>query len=374
MRYFSGFTGFLILYIVSNTAHYVTLPFVGKILIDDVYSGGSKEDGNYPLLSRAMELGLYHPRCKDSHSTYFEGISTPPDDHFTEKDIEEIKDGYTDEQKQNVAQHNYRKYSRMAEHSLDKENQQKYNAKAEYWMGEYNRLYNRTNKTDQQSRWDKGQYERYKKVLWDMAPESIEKFLEIKYNDSVGYGKLKHAYRIANQYENNSGIMPPSKIVELHDFAVDCKAKFTGNARKNANIGAMILDGKTYIANSRANKITDSAYYNYKGDKTQIILKPEKIEFKAMVVGTHLRDVDSEYKFFEFATNVVKDGKPHMIEILSEKAMCKSCQSVMKEFKKKYPNVSVTVVSHKLEKAEKHHNSNPIFEYDTKRKFENENN
>lgn len=71
------------------------LPFVGKRLIDDVYSGGSKEDGNYPLLSRAMELGLYHPRCKDSHSTYFEGISTPPDDHFTEKDIEEIKDEYT---------------------------------------------------------------------------------------------------------------------------------------------------------------------------------------------------------------------------------------------------------------------------------------
>lgn len=124
------------------------LPFVGKILIDDVYSGGSKEDGNYPLLSRAMELGLYHPRCKDSHSTYFEGISTPPDDHFTEKDIEEIKDGYTDEQKRNVAQHNYQKYSRMAQHSLDKENQQKYAARAEYWKKEYARYYRWSNTTE----------------------------------------------------------------------------------------------------------------------------------------------------------------------------------------------------------------------------------
>lgn len=78
-------------------------------------------------------MGLYHPRCKDSHSTYFEGISTPPDDRFTEKDIEEIKDEYTLEQKRNVAQHNYQKYSRMAQHSLDKENQQKYTARAEYW-------------------------------------------------------------------------------------------------------------------------------------------------------------------------------------------------------------------------------------------------
>ena len=128
------------------------LPFVGKILIDDVYSGGSREDGNYPLLSRAMELGLYHPRCKDSHSTYFEGISTPPDDHFTEKDIEEIKDGYPDEQKRNVAQHNYQKYSRMAQHSLDKENQQKYDARAEYWKGEYSRLYNKAG-IDIQLKW-----------------------------------------------------------------------------------------------------------------------------------------------------------------------------------------------------------------------------
>lgn len=36
------------------------VPFVGKVLIDDVYSGGSKRDGPYPLLSRAMALGLYH--------------------------------------------------------------------------------------------------------------------------------------------------------------------------------------------------------------------------------------------------------------------------------------------------------------------------
>lgn len=36
------------------------MPFVGKILIDDVYSSGSKKDGPYPLLSEAMAAGLYH--------------------------------------------------------------------------------------------------------------------------------------------------------------------------------------------------------------------------------------------------------------------------------------------------------------------------
>ena len=59
------------------------LPFVGKVLIDDVWSGGKKSDGSYPLMSKAIAAGLYHPRCKDSHTTYFPGISTA-DDSWTE--------------------------------------------------------------------------------------------------------------------------------------------------------------------------------------------------------------------------------------------------------------------------------------------------
>lgn len=66
-------------------------PFVGKVLIDDVWSGGRKdgvdpETGKrYPLMSKAIEAGLYHPRCKDSHTTYFPGISTA-DDTWTKKE------------------------------------------------------------------------------------------------------------------------------------------------------------------------------------------------------------------------------------------------------------------------------------------------
>lgn len=37
------------------------LPFVGKVLIDDVWSGGDASDGNYPLMSSAITAGLYHP-------------------------------------------------------------------------------------------------------------------------------------------------------------------------------------------------------------------------------------------------------------------------------------------------------------------------
>ncbi len=41
------------------------------MLIDDVYSGGSQEDGDYMLLSQAMEQGLYHPRCRHGLGTYY---------------------------------------------------------------------------------------------------------------------------------------------------------------------------------------------------------------------------------------------------------------------------------------------------------------
>ncbi|MFR4543303.1 MAG: phage minor capsid protein, partial [Enterocloster sp.] len=68
------------------------LPFVGKVLIDDVWSGGP-EDGidpetgkKYPLMSYAISKGLYHPRCKDSHTTYFPGISTA-DDTWTKEEL-----------------------------------------------------------------------------------------------------------------------------------------------------------------------------------------------------------------------------------------------------------------------------------------------
>ena len=35
--------------------------FVGMVFIDDVYAGGKKTDGDYPLLSDAIKAGLFHP-------------------------------------------------------------------------------------------------------------------------------------------------------------------------------------------------------------------------------------------------------------------------------------------------------------------------
>lgn len=109
------------------------LPFVGKILIDDVWSGGSSKDGDYPLMSSAIAAGLYHPRCKDSHTTYFEGTSTPPDGKHSKEEINKIIENYNNEQKQQYASRQVEKFNRLSKFSLDSENKKQYQRRAEKW-------------------------------------------------------------------------------------------------------------------------------------------------------------------------------------------------------------------------------------------------
>lgn len=219
---------------------------------------------------------------------------------------------------------------------------------------------------------DKGQFDRYKDVLGKYAHESLEEFQKIKYNNTSKWNSLKHSYRVVNSYEDNSGSMDKMKIVELDDFAFNTKTKgFTGKAKNKANIAVMELDGEIKIANSQMDKETDPAFVNFKYDevnklfenksigkitKDNLVLQKENTQFETIKVGSHTREIDSEAKLFEYAADIAKDGKEHTINMLSEKCMCDSCLGVMKQFKDKYPNVTVNVVSNKKERAEKNHN------------------
>lgn len=112
------------------------LPFVGKVLIDDVWSGGKKSDGPYPLMSKAIAAGLYHPRCKDSHTTYFPGISTA-DDSWTEKELEDIGQANKQDAERQYAERQAEKFGRLAEYSLDEDNKKQYKLKKREWDRKY---------------------------------------------------------------------------------------------------------------------------------------------------------------------------------------------------------------------------------------------
>lgn len=65
----------------------------GKVLVDDVYSGG-EPDGKHQLLSEAMEQGFLHPNCRHGLATYYpelEGISYDKDegDEFLPDELRE---------------------------------------------------------------------------------------------------------------------------------------------------------------------------------------------------------------------------------------------------------------------------------------------
>ncbi len=102
------------------------LPFCGKVFIDDVWSGGTKKDGDYPLLSTAIAAGLYHPRCKDSHTTYFPGISSEPEKTYSKKELKQIEQNEHNEARQQYYQRQCERFGRLADYSLDGENRQKY--------------------------------------------------------------------------------------------------------------------------------------------------------------------------------------------------------------------------------------------------------
>lgn len=88
----------------------------GRVYIDDVWSGGKKEDGKYPLLSTAIEGGLFHPRCEHGSSTYFEGINKEPEE-ISEALNNDGKDEYTQAlQRQKI------QYERLVAGSLLPEN------------------------------------------------------------------------------------------------------------------------------------------------------------------------------------------------------------------------------------------------------------
>lgn len=106
-------------------------PFVGKVLIDDVWSGG-RPDGKHMLMSTAIAKGLYHPRCKDGHTTYFEGISDEGKP-YTESERRELIEQYNAEQKRRYAENQSEKFRRMSKNFLDEDNRRVYGKKADEW-------------------------------------------------------------------------------------------------------------------------------------------------------------------------------------------------------------------------------------------------
>lgn len=92
-------------------------PWEGRVYIDDVWSGGTEDDGKYPLLSTAIEGGFLHPRCHHGVNTYYEGINDESEDVTKVKHSHDKEDKYTQ-----YLQQRQKQYQRLAAGSLLPEN------------------------------------------------------------------------------------------------------------------------------------------------------------------------------------------------------------------------------------------------------------
>lgn len=148
--------------------------FVGKVIVDDVWSGGTAkeaEKSGYLLMSDCIKQGLYHPNCQDSHTTYFRDILSDEDEEETNEQSEEEQASsddnaqstitetsqnehieqlesngqitpqrqrineqlYDAEQQQNYCEYQANKYDRLSKYSLDEDNQRWYSARKREW-------------------------------------------------------------------------------------------------------------------------------------------------------------------------------------------------------------------------------------------------
>lgn len=118
------------LVIISHhtTACKLCRPFERKVLIDDVYSGGKPDDGDYMLLSEAMKLGLFHPRCRHGLGTYYPELEDINRYKNEENDVSDYG-RYNRAHIENMVQ----RYKRLTVGSVDPENVARYQAKLKEW-------------------------------------------------------------------------------------------------------------------------------------------------------------------------------------------------------------------------------------------------
>lgn len=189
--------------------------YIGKVFIDDVYSNGKKSDGNYPLLSTAIKNGLFHPRCKDSTSTYYpelDDLDAPLSDY----EIKELDRQRGIEEKQQYAQRQAERFDRRAEYSLDKDNKRIAQTRADEWHDRANTLEEKAKrfslKTDEQKY--------YRPVFKEDISKTFERKIE---GETITIDTRKANTLCGNVYISDKVKL---KRKELHDFDMQVRKAF----------------------------------------------------------------------------------------------------------------------------------------------------
>ncbi|CEN87357.1 phage minor capsid protein [Paraclostridium sordellii] len=378
---------------VETTAHIGARPshalWQGKVFC---YSGKSKE---YPPFIESTGYGtgpgLGGWNCRHSFYPFIPGISKRA---YTDEDLENIDPPpftyngteytyYEASQHQRLIERNIRKTKtqligykaaglteEFTNTSIKLKQQEKYYrefSKAANIPIEKDRLqvYKFNKSISQKAVWAKKKYDqqefnKFKDGLGSLAPKTLEEFKDIMYNKHTEFNSLKEKLELVSSYKIDYGYISPEKIYELDKKAFTAKktrfdySNFTGKNRKNikklssgGNFAIMEFENKQYFAHSSVNDTLDIEYDSIKGNKDDFILHMENRAFKTLVINEIPREYCTEAKMFEYINSKVSKDFDGEITILSELDMCESCRGVLKQFKEKYPNTKVNIISGK---------------------------
>lgn len=211
----------------------------GRVYVDDVWSGG-RPDGQHPLLSTAIAGGLYHPNCKDSHTTFFPGVSTEPTPLTAEQQRQMIEN-YNLKQKQRYYERQIRKYKRLETGSLDPANVEKYKARRQEWQAKTRDL------VSQNPIVLRREYAREKVRGMDPAGKAVAKTVQPAILDEKDIYAINQ-YKSAKSYQINSalrGEMPATPEIEAIvsdiDQALEKLPVYLGITRRSIS-SDMIVD------------------------------------------------------------------------------------------------------------------------------------
>ncbi len=156
------------------------LPWQGRVYIDDVFGvwngeragkSGQSVNGNwYPLLSEAVENGLFHPNCRHTLTTWYEGISTMS----VPMDPEKIRKNAALEQEQRRLERAVRQAKRLEMGSTDTESIRKYSLQRRTAQKKLKAFVDQHSDVLRRAPWKEKVYEGQKPQLQQMQTAEVE--------------------------------------------------------------------------------------------------------------------------------------------------------------------------------------------------------
>lgn len=201
--------------LVQSTSHGGACPICqkweGKIFIDDVYSGGTKKDGKYMLLSDAMKQGFLHPNCRHGLTTYYpeaDDIENYTDEEY-EDDINWINNRIDEinNNKLNYIDRNIKRFDRLEKGTISPLNVQRFSTLKNNWIKESEKIKN-SSYIDTTSEWLGNLQKPYEDIKTLQLNEVFEyngkKF--IVDNHHVKYRLKQKEIDFANWLSKNTGL------------------------------------------------------------------------------------------------------------------------------------------------------------------------